>query len=87
MARGVRIRFKKQGFPAIMAGPEAQEMLDRRARAITAACNNDSTWGGYHYAVSRDAVRARARIWSADARNDEARDQRLIRNLDAGGGA
>lgn len=28
-------------------------------------------------------LRARAKVWSADRRNDEARDQRLVRNLDA----
>lgn len=87
MPRGVRIRFKPQAFPELMAGPEAEAMLEQRARAIADACNSDSSWGGYFYAVTKDGVRARARIWSADDRNDEARDQRLIRNLDAGGGS
>lgn len=87
MARGVRIKFNAQAFPELMAGPEAEAMLEQRARAIADACNSDSSWGGYFYAVTRGKVRARARIWSADDRNDEPRDQRLIRNLDAGGGS
>lgn len=59
----------------------AGALLAERARAIEAACNADSSWGGYHSAV--DASGMSARVWSADRRNDEARDQRLLRNLDA----
>lgn len=55
--------------------------LERRAQAIADACNADSTWGGYHADVGRDGKSAQ--VWSADARNDEARDQRLLRFLDA----
>lgn len=60
----------------------AGELLVERAEAIAQACNDDSTWGGYHAVVDED--RQSARVYSADGRNDEARDQRLLRNLDAG---
>jgi len=56
--------------------------LEQRAQAIADACNADSTWGGYHAAAGSDGKSAQ--VWSADARNDEARDQRLIRFLDHG---
>lgn len=60
----------------------AGAMLAERATAIEDACNAQSSWGGYHSAV--DSSGMTARVWSADRRNDEARDQRLLRFLDAG---
>lgn len=56
--------------------------LERRAQAIADACNNNSSWGGYIAAAGADGKTAQ--VWSADGRDDEARDQRLIRFLDHG---
>ena len=54
--------------------------LEARAAAVADACNRDSSWGGYYSGAGSDGT---VRVWSADARSDEARDQRLLRNLDA----
>lgn len=54
-----------------------------RAEAIADACNEESAWGGYEF-DDASGEWPRARVWSADSRADEARDNRLIRNLDAG---
>ena len=56
------------------------QLLEDSAAAIADACNSDSSWGGYDSALGDDG---KARVWSADGRDDEARDQRLIRHLDA----
>lgn len=64
-----------------LAGAE----LGTRAAAIAEACNAESSWGGYFSEVDLgDPDHPVARVWSADARDDEARDQRILRNLDAG---
>lgn len=88
MARSnMRVKVHGKRYPEFMAGAPAQALLDQMGKAVADACNAESSWGGYHYAVHVDERRARVHIWSADRRNDEARDQRLIRNLDAAGGA
>ena len=76
----MKLKWNPAGLAAIDAA--ASRLLEERAAAIAEACNRDSSWGGYHSAPSSDGQAAQ--VWSADARNDEARDQRLIRNLDAG---
>lgn len=87
MTPRMRVKMSKNGLRDLMSGPEAIAMLERKAEAITNACNGDSSWGGYEHADRSSSTRARQHIWSADARNDEPRDQRLFRNLDAGAGA
>lgn len=65
-----------RGDPGILAG---------RGEAIAAACNAESQWGGYHATpVEFDGHTSFQRVYAADGRNDEARDNRLIKNLDAG---
>lgn len=102
----VRLKFRRQGFIEILTSDAALAIVSAKAEAIEAACNAQSSWGGYHSSADnglggvkadkngrlRDAAgrfitgghRARAVVWSADNRNDEARDNRLIHNLDAG---
>lgn len=79
-----KVKVLRANYHEIMAGPGAKAMIERKAEAITDACNRESSWGGYLHDDASSAIRARQHIWSADARNDEARDQRLVRNLDAG---
>jgi hypothetical protein len=81
----VRLDFHDgKGIREIMSGPEARELVKSLADADRDACNEESSWGGYASTEDSDDVRARARVWSFDNRNDEARDNRMIRNLDAG---
>lgn len=83
MAKGVRLKFHRQAIEEIEKSPEALALVQQKADAIADACNGQSSWGGYFSAAEVNSDRARARVWSADGRNDEARDQRLIKNLDA----
>lgn len=77
----VKLTFKR-GAIQELAGLLHGEIQDR-AQAVADACNAESQWGGYE---SGDASGdwPRARVWNSDSRNDEARDQRLIKALDAG---
>lgn len=56
-------------------------LLVESAERIAAACNSESSWGGYHaFAKGRRAgVVAEGR-----AAADNARSQRMLRNLDVG---
>jgi len=80
----VRLEFNREALRQIMSGPEARALVNGMADATRDACNAESSWGGYESADASDDIRARARVWSYDNRNDEARDNRMIRNLDAG---
>lgn len=82
MAR-VRLVFHRKAFEQIEKAPEIQALIEAKTKAIEDACNAQSSWGGYHSAVSVNNDRIRGRVWSADRRNDEARDNRLLHNLDA----
>ena len=75
-----RIKFHPDAFREIMRTPE---LVEGRAAAIAAACNAESSHGGYDYAVTVTDIRARARVWSYEG-NGETRRNRMIRNLDAG---
>lgn len=78
----MRINFHGgRGIRKLMAGPEAQALVNDLAKQTADAANAESTWGGYDHADASDNDRARARVWSYDDRNDEARDNRMIRNL------
>lgn len=80
----VRLDFHAgAGIRDIMAGEAARKLVNEMADATRAVCNEESSWGGYDSADASSDVRARARVWSYDG-NDEARDNRMIKNLDAG---
>ena len=81
---GRKLRFNFDAFREIRHDPRVVAELDRRARAIEAACNGQSSWGGYEAEVDEEGSRPRARVWSISghAREDNARSQRLIRNLE-----
>lgn len=74
----------QQGMEAEVAALYHDD-IQERAAAIAAAANSQSVWGGYFSADSTHADRwPHATVWSADDRNDEGRDNRILRNLDAG---
>ena len=87
MAR-TKLRFNVDDFARIRTEEKVLADLRERAKKIADACNMQSTWGGYYSAAVVRGDRARARVWSIGpkAAEDNARNQRLIRNLDAGRG-
>jgi hypothetical protein len=82
MAGKLRVEVNSQGAAAILNSPAVAADLLRRAHAIADASNAESEWGGYN-AEDASGKRARAKVWCENAA-DEARQQRLIKNLDAG---
>lgn len=73
-----------EGLEALVKSEEGLAIVAAKAEAIAAACNAESSWGGYASSARIDSDRARAHVWSFDNRVDEARDNRILRNLDAG---
>lgn len=84
MGKNLKIKLNRAGVEALLTSDEMKADLARRAKAIEVACNNDSTWGGYASSASNGGKRARAKVWSYGAHDDESRQQRLVKNLDAG---
>lgn len=78
--RKVRIDWNREGFRDLMRDPS---LVEGRGERVADACNAESSWGGYYHATTVSDVRARSRVWSIGG-NGETRQQRLIRNLDAG---
>lgn len=74
---------KGEGLRAIDRSPAALELIKAKAKAIADACNAESSWGGYASAAAIHPDRVRGTVWSYDNRDDEARDNRMIKNLDA----
>lgn len=83
MARRVRLVYHMEAFGEIERSPEVLALIKAKAEAVAAACNAESSWGGYASAAAIHSDRARGTVWSYDNRNDEARDNRLVRNLGA----
>lgn len=77
----MRIDWNPNFLDDLMAAVGTGDLADRASR-IAAACNGSSSWGGYRSAPGSNGQFAR--VWSADARDDESRDQRLLRFLDHG---
>lgn len=60
------------------------DLVEKPAAATAAACNGESSWGGYDYEVEVSSIRARARVWTyanQDGSTSTERANRLIRNL------
>lgn len=83
MAR-TRIVLNRRNIDRLPSLPEAVADNARRTAAIADACNAQSSWSGYDYEVEVWPAGPVGRVWSFDEAADEARAQRLIRNLDAG---
>lgn len=80
MAR-IRIEVDASAIEDILTSQKAYDVVAAEAERIADACNAQSEWGGYHASDGSGPSRARARVHSADNRNDEFRDQRMLRNL------
>lgn len=60
-------------------------IVSARGAAVAAACNAESSWGGYESAAEVTDIGAMAVVWSIGDHDDEARQNRLVMNLGAGG--
>lgn len=82
----VEVRFNEQAIARLLKSPAVEQDLARRAERVADAANSESSWGGYYSDSSSEGTRARARVWNvkAGAADDEARNNRMIRALDAG---
>lgn len=82
----VRWVINKKAIVAFLRDPRVVDELERRAAAIAAAANAASSWGGYVSEVDTSGARPTARVWNIKhgASDDEARNNRMIRALEAG---
>lgn len=77
----VKLKFNIEAFEHIL-GEASLPMIEAKAAEVAERCNAESSWGGYfHHSSIRPGGRAAGTVWSADNRNDEARDNRMVRNL------
>lgn len=81
-----RLKFNAGAIRRLMEDPAVAADVASRAAAVADAANAGSSWGGYEYEVSTAGARPRARVWNvkSGAADDESRNNRLIRSLDAG---
>ena len=81
-----KLTFKPDAIGKLLAEPAVRADLERRARAVADAANASSSWGGYFSGPASGGERPRARVWNikSGASDDESRNNRLIRALDAG---
>lgn len=77
----VRITMNRSAVRQLLRGPEVEQDLNRRARAIAAAAgegHETDLW------IGRTRARATVRAETFEARAREARDKSLTRAIDAG---
>jgi hypothetical protein len=78
-----RIVLNRRNIDKLPTTPAVVADTARRTRSVEEACNAQSSWGGYASEVDVYADGPVGRVWSIDEAADEARAQRLLRNLDA----
>jgi hypothetical protein len=83
MPRGTRVVVDPGAVTELMH--QCIDIVAERGQAIAAACNAESSWGGYESAAEVTYVGAMAVVRSIGEHDDEARTNRLVRNLGAGG--
>lgn len=79
-----KIKWRVKGFKEIRMEPKVLEDLDERARAIARQANQSSP--GYFPSSQFGKRRSRASVITGDVESmaDNARNQTLLRSLDAG---
>lgn len=80
-----RVTINAAGARAVLTSHGVQAYLMVKAEAIAAVCNAESQWGGYVAVDASGPTRARARVLATGTGESEARRNRLLRNLHAGG--
>jgi hypothetical protein len=84
VASNVKVVVHEGAVHELLTSTAVQRDLERRGAAIAAACNADSAWGGYDSGPVPGDPTAKVNVWSIGENDDEARRNRLVRNLDAG---
>ena len=81
-----KIKFQRGAIRKMLTSPEARADIQRRAEAVAQACNSQSSWGGYEASQQPGRNRARSIVWTieGEAVADNARNNRIVRNLGAG---
>ncbi|AKU15749.1 hypothetical protein [Luteipulveratus mongoliensis] len=81
----VRVVVHDQVLRDIEQSDEADRMIRNKAEAVAAACNAESSWGGYEVADdSEEPIPARAVVIDIAEPSTDTRADRMIRNLAAG---
>lgn len=83
-SRRAKVVIVNEAFERLVKDPKLVEDIARRTKAIEDACNTQSEWGGYASSVSTEGKRVHGRVYSYGSHDDEARQNRMVRNLDAG---
>lgn len=79
----MKITAKPGAVRQIEQSPAVKADLRRRANAFADACNAESSWGGYEAFDDTDEDRPRTGVVNIAEHSNEARNLRLLRNLDA----
>lgn len=82
----MRVKFNVPAFMALRRDPGVTQELHRRAKLIADACGGEDD--GFHAEVTQGRTRARASVVAVtyQARRRNARDNTMIKALDAGRG-
>lgn len=81
----MEVRVSRAAIRDMLTSDSVRADIARRAEAVADACNAESSWGGYK-ATHGGRSRARSSVWTVEpeAVADNARNNRIVRNLDAG---
>lgn len=79
-----RLKINRAALDALTSGPQSLALALGSAKAIADACNAESSWGGYEFDGEVGPDGAEARVFSIGENDDDARRDRMVRNLDAG---
>lgn len=82
----VKVKIQRGAIEKLLNFPEPREKTLHAVNSITAACNAQSSWGGYKSEYDTDYKAPVGRVWSygrSDAPGTD-RAMRMVRNLDAG---
>lgn len=81
-----RVQMNRRAVAQLLVSDEVADSLLARAQKIADDANAESSWGGYYAAVTKEGKRARARVWNIKlgTSDEDTRNNRLIRSLDAG---
>lgn len=82
----MRVKFNVPAFMALRRDPGVVQELHRRAKLIADACGGEDD--GFHAEVTQGKTRARASVVAVtnQARRRNARDNTMLKALDAGRG-
>lgn len=82
----MRVKFNMRAYLALRRDPSVVHELHRRAKLIADACGGEDD--GFHAEITQGKTRARASVVAVtyQARRRNARDNTMLKSLDAGRG-